>query len=191
MRIALVLSLLAAAASPLEAQKLTEKQVEERVAEHKGDFDYLLGDWEFTSKSMDWGDGGGRWSAARLETGAILDEYRVMGDSGQTWYLTHTLRSYNATTNRWDLVGIDRGTGLMSTGYGTRKGNEVNIQQTFTNASGPSRILRIHYYDIMPDSFRWEAALSKDGGKTWTPRHLTIEARRIGAARPVEQMTPR
>jgi hypothetical protein len=177
---------------PLAAQKqLTGDELDRRMAAHEHDFDYLLGDWQFDSQSMDWGKVGGRWSAIRLETGAILDEYRVLGDTGQTWYVTHTLRSYNAVTDRWDLVGIDKGTGLASTGHGIRKGNEVHIEQTFTNASGPTRMMRIHYYDITPDSFKWEGALSKDGGKTWTPRYLTIEARRTGAARKVEGMTTR
>lgn len=186
----LLLSLVAAA--PLVAQQpLDRKAVDRLVAMHEHDFDYLLGDWSFESQSMEWGHGGGKWSAIRLESGAILDEYRVVGDSGQTWYITHTFRSYNAVTDQWDLVGTDHGTGLSSTGHGARTGNEFNIEQTFTNASGPARRLRIHYYDIGPDSFKWEAALSKDGGKTWIPRHLTISARRIGPARVTEAMTLR
>lgn len=192
MRLLRLLLLSLVLAAPLAAQKkLSEKDVDRLVAAHAHDFDYLLGDWEFDSDSKDWGKAGGRWSVIQLETGAILDEYRVVGDTGQTWYVTHTLRSYNAVTDQWDLVGIDHGTGLSSTGHGTRKGNEVHIEQSFTNASGPTNRMRIRYYDIAPDSFKWEAAVSKDGGKTWVPRHLTIAARRVGPAKGVERMTRR
>jgi hypothetical protein len=36
---------------------------------HKGDFDYLLGEWEFTSVSKEHGPGKGFWTALRLATG--------------------------------------------------------------------------------------------------------------------------
>ena len=65
------------AAPPIAAQpdsKRTPEQVKASYAAHKSDFDYLLGDWEFTSESRKYGKFGGRWSAVRLETGQILDE---------------------------------------------------------------------------------------------------------------------
>lgn len=183
--------LLLLCAAPLAAQTRSEDEVKRLVETHAHDFDYLLGDWRFESQSKVWGAAGGVWTAVRLESGAIFDEYRVQGDSGETWYVTHTLRSYNAVTDHWDLVGIDHGTGLSSVGHGKRKGNEVHIEQEFTNASGPTTRMRIRYYDITPDSFKWEGAASKDGGKTWTPRQLTIQARRVGSAKPDMRMTPR
>src|SRR4051794_1580131 len=60
---------------------------------HRSDFDYLLGDWEFTSESKDYGKGRGFWSAVRIAEGAqILDEYRVVSDEGETWYASSTIR---------------------------------------------------------------------------------------------------
>jgi hypothetical protein len=57
---------------------------------HQNDFDYLLGDWEFTGVRHE-ASGElkfrGYWSAVRLDAGAqILDEYRVIGDKGETYY---------------------------------------------------------------------------------------------------------
>src|SRR5262249_8261397 len=85
--------------------KKSAEQMEASYRQHKGDFDYLLGDWEFTTVSKEHGKGRGYWSAVRLSTGPILDEFRIVGDKGETYYETTTLRSYNAATDRWELVG--------------------------------------------------------------------------------------
>ena len=81
-----------AIASLLSAQasgRRTKEQIKASYEAHQGDFDYLLGDWEFTSASREFGTGRGYWSAVRLAEGAqILDEYRVVGDSGQTYYVS-------------------------------------------------------------------------------------------------------
>ena len=71
------------------------------IETHQGDFDYLLGDWEFTAESREYGKFHGLWSAVRLEKGQILDEYRVVGDNGETYYVTTTLRNYNAVLDQW------------------------------------------------------------------------------------------
>src|SRR5215510_499056 len=91
-------ALFTAAATGQTATQRTPEQIEASLREHQGDFDYLLGDWSFMASSKQWGDYHGAWSAERLPEGAmILDEFRVLGDSGQTWHLSHTLRTYNAT----------------------------------------------------------------------------------------------
>jgi hypothetical protein len=75
----------------------TPEQIEASFNEHKGDFDYLLGDWEFTADSKEYGKHGGYWSAVKLAEGQVLDEYRVTGDKGETYYVT-TDRS---RSSRW------------------------------------------------------------------------------------------
>ena len=125
----------------------------------------------------------------RLPNGQILDEYRVTGDSGETYYVTTTVRSYNAALDRWELVGMDQGGGLQDTGTGWRRGSEVHIEQTFGVARGRPSRWRIRYHSIEPDRFSWVADRSTDGGVTWTPRYQTIEARRIGPAREMDPLT--
>ena len=44
----------------------TREQMKASYDAHQGDFDYLLGDWAFTSVSREYGKGGGYWSAVRL-----------------------------------------------------------------------------------------------------------------------------
>ncbi len=74
--------------------------------------------------SREFGPGRGYWSAVRLAEGQILDEYLVVGDSGQTYYVTITLRNYNGAADRWELVGADQGGGLLNTGTGRLVGAE-------------------------------------------------------------------
>ena len=168
---------------------VTAAEMAARTSAHRADFDYLLGDWEFTADSRQWGRFHGVWSAVRLPGGQIMDEYRVLGDSGQTIYVTTTIRSYNAALDRWELVGMDDGGGLQDTGVGERRGSEVRIEQTFGVAAGQPSRLRIRYHSIGPDRFSWVAARSTDGGRTWIPDFQTIEARRIGPARELEPLT--
>ena len=176
---------LACSTAPLAAQaSSTEEQRRALYEAHKGDFDYLLGEWKFTSVSKEWGKGGGFWTAVRLGDGAdLLDEYRVVGDSGETYVLLHTLRAYNAVLDQWELVSSDNSTGLKDAGTGQRVGAEMHITQEFGVSTANPTIWRIRYYDIRPDRFSWRADVSKDDGKTWVTDFLTIEARRIGPPR--------
>lgn len=154
------------------------------------EFDYLLGDWEFTSEDKEFGKLRGYWSAVKLAEGQILDEYRVVGDDGETYYVTGTLRNYNKFKAQWELVGSEPGTGLQDVGTAKRVGDEMHIEQTFGVAGGRPSMMRIRYYNIRPDAFSWAGDRSTDGGKTWVKNHLTIEARRIGPARTLPSLAP-
>lgn len=180
-------------ASPLFAQtvpKRTPEQIKSSYEAHQHEFDYLLGDWEFTSVSREHGKGRGYWSAVRLTEGQILDEYRVVGDHGETYYMTTTLRAYNALLDRWELVGMDAGNGLNDMGSAHKVGSEIHIEQKFGVMSQTPSIWRIRYYDIRPDRFSWTADRSTDGGKTWVSKELQIEARRIGSPRELGPLAP-
>jgi hypothetical protein len=168
----------------------TWEQIQASFNAHKGEFDYLLGDWEFTAVSQEYGRMRGYWSAVRLDEGQILDEYRIVGDSGETYYVTTTLRNYNGALERWELVGADAGTGLQDVGTGRRVGAEMHIEQTFGVAGGNPSVWRIRYSNIQPDRFSWTADRSTDGGKTWVASFQTIEARRIGPPRTLGPLAP-
>src|SRR3954463_2697707 len=85
----------ATAASAQVSDKRTPEQTQASYEAHKGDFDYLLGDWEFTAVSREFGNFRGYWSAVRLDEEQTLDEYRAVGDKGETYYVTSSLRNYN------------------------------------------------------------------------------------------------
>jgi hypothetical protein len=164
----------------------TWEQMQAAFDEHKGEFDYLLGDWEFTGiRREPEGDMKfrGVWSALRLAEGQILDEYRVLGDKGETFYVTTTLRAYNGQRDQWDLVSADAGAGLRDLGTARKAGSEMRLEQKFGVGTKNPTVWRIRYHDIQPDRFSWAADRSSDDGKTWITNFQTIEARRIGPAR--------
>jgi hypothetical protein len=181
----LAVSILARSAGdpePVPARKSPE-EIRAAFEAHRGEFDYLLGDWRFTSVSREWGRGQGYWSAVALAEGQVLDEYRIVGDHGETYFVTTTVRAYNAVLGRWELIGMDAGDGLHDFGTARKVGDEMHIEQTFGVMSGEPSSWRIRYYDIQPDRFSWRADRSNDGGKSWEKDHLKIEARRIGPPR--------
>src|SRR6266699_2196383 len=121
--VAFLLVARAVIAPPLSAQAAggrTAEQIRASYDAHHADFDYLLGDWAFTAANQQYGAMRGFWSAVRLDDGQVLDEYRIVGDSGQTYYVTKTLRAYNAVLDRWELVSTEGGTGLQNVGTGGR-----------------------------------------------------------------------
>jgi hypothetical protein len=185
-------ALLAATLSAQTGSQRTPEQLKASYAAHKSDFDYLLGDWEFTAESRDYGKFGGRWSAVRLDTGQILDEYRVVGDNAETFYVTSTIRAYNAAADRWELIGMDAGAGggLQDFGAAQRVDSEMHIEQKFGVAGGKPVMMRIRYYNIQADRFSWTADRSADGGQTWVKDFQRIEARRIGPSRTLGPLAP-
>ncbi|HEX2444026.1 MAG TPA: hypothetical protein VHJ77_08780 [Vicinamibacterales bacterium] len=190
--IGVALALAAALTVPLAAQSVPKKSPEEINASyeaHKGEFDYLLGDWEFTFVHKEHGKGHGVWSAVQLLEGQLLDEYRILGDGGETFYVTTTIRAYNAVLDRWELIGMDAGNGLKDAGTAKRVGNEMHIEQRFGVMSQNPSLWRIRYYDIQADRFSWAGDRSPDDGKTWEKNYLQIEARRIGKARSLGRLT--
>ena len=181
----------AAAVSPMAAQtaqKKTPEQMQASFNAHKGDFDYLLGDWQFVADNKQYGKSNGRWSAVKTATGQILDEYRLVDDKGATFYVTSTVRNYNSVADRWELIGMDSQNGLQDFGTGQKVGQEMHIEQRFGVAGGTPNTLRIRYYNIKPDSFSWVADQSTDGGKTWSKDFIKIEAKRIGPARTLPEL---
>lgn len=184
-------TLFAASLGAQQVPQRTEEQLRASYHEHNAEFDYLLGDWSFTSVSKEYGRGHGFWSAVRLAEGAqILDEYRIVGDSGETYYASSTVRAYNAVLDRWELISADQGAGLHDFGTARRAGAEMRVEQTFGAMSPQPSLWRIRYYNIQPDRFSWTADRSLDGGKTWVTEYLQIEARRIGPARSLGQLAP-
>jgi hypothetical protein len=179
---------LMSALSGQTATKKTPEQLQALYEQHKGDFDYLLGDWQFTADNKQYGKSNGRWSAVRLATGQILDEYRLVDDKGATFYVTATIRNYDAIHDRWELIGMDDRNGLQDFGTAQRVGQEMRIEQKFGVSGGNPTMMRIRYYNIQPNSFSWAGDQSTDNGKTWVKEQLRIEAKRIGPARTLPQL---
>jgi len=188
MKILVLVLALATTAIGQTPSKKTPEQLQALFDQHKGDFDYLLGDWQFTADNKQYGKSNGRWSAVRLATGQILDEYRLVDDKGATFYVTATIRNYDVAHDRWELIGMDDRNGLQDFGTAQRVGQEMRIEQKFGVSGGSPTIMRIRYYNITANSFSWAGDQSTDNGKTWVKDHIRIEAKRVGPARTLPQL---
>ena len=178
-----VICVMIAFGMPLSAQSKTDAGNTPAQA-HATDFDYLLGDWEFSGVNVQYGKMHGYWSVVRLDNPKqIMDEYRVVGPKGEIYYSTTTLRAYNGRRDEWDLVSMEEGSGLQNVGTGRKEGSEMHIDQKFMGPNGNFSILRIRYYNIAADSFSWAADRSSDDGKTWTKNFQTLDVKRIGPPR--------
>jgi hypothetical protein len=151
------------------------------------DFDFLEGKWDVVYNNSAPGippDIPGSWVGAKQSDGRVLyDEFRLYGPGRETVFLCATFRVFDHVRGQWDM----RYVGLTVPGPGEgerrvanwaeltawREGSTIRVDQK----AGESR-LRITYYDIAKDRFRWKADVSNDAGKTWKPEQIRIEARR-------------
>ena len=111
-----------------------------------------------------------------------------MGDAGETYYLTTTIRSYNAGLDRWELIGMEQGNGLQDFGTAQRDGNELRIEQTIRRRqrgtdSPANPLLRNRRGSLLMDERPVQGQR-----QTWVSDELRIEARRIGAPRSLDPL---
>jgi len=167
----------------------TQQQLNASLAAHQGEFDYLLGDWQFVASSKQFGHMKGYWSAVKLgDGGQVLDEFQVVNDKGQTFYSSLTLRVYNPYLERWELVTLDKKNGLQNFGTARREGSDMVIEQKMGTVTPKPSLMHIRYYHIQADHFSWSADRSEDDGKTWQKDFQTIEAKRIAPPHTVEPL---
>ena len=154
-------------------------------------FDFLLGEWttEVSSKAP----GAppryhGVWRAAKTLNGlGIVDEYRVADDSGRIVYAGITLRVFDTKAARWTMRYVDElagETGPWAQLVGVKQDAEMRVEQRWQAPDGRTAILKIRYYDIQPEHFRWAADRSGDGGASWVRDYLRIEASRRASTPP-------
>jgi len=145
------------------------------------DFDFLAGTWDLKITSSLPGippTMRGRWTAAHAADGLVLeDEYRIFDDGSSTVYLGKTYRVWNHESKAWKIRYLDLMKGEWYEARGWRDGATMRVEQKGVAAS-PTALLRFQYLDITPDRFQWRSERSDDGGSTWKPYGLSIEATR-------------
>lgn len=188
----LIMSLLTPSRGASQDKPSASDQQQKIIAyfcENRDMFDFLLGEWSFV------GTRGPRqiqgvWTFVKSPDGPlVLDEFRMQDTAGRTAYVSTTVRVLSPAEMRWNIVGLEPGTGLPQLGTAWKEGSDVRIDQTF-NSPGPDGVTgalwRIRYYDIQPDRFSWRADRSRDGGRTWETPVMTMDVRRTGPPRRYE-----
>lgn len=148
-----------------------------------GDFDFLLGAWEFTFQSRN-DDGSfappfkGHWVFSKKATGGqgvlIEDHFRPDDPSGVWDAGTWTYRAYNPERKLWEMQGIDTRRGAWQPGLMWSDGETRVLTEWYGDM-----LVRFRYFAIQSDKFLWRADATFDRGKTWVRDFWTMRAERI------------
>jgi hypothetical protein len=157
-------AILLAASAPLEA--------EQRDGQH--DFDFNFGTWKThvsrlvhpLAGSTTWTEYDGVSVVRKVWDGkASLFELQVQGPAGHIEGVG--LRLYNPESHQWNLNWTNSSIGVLD---GAMIGEFEGGRGVFYGPDtfdGRRILVRNGFYDIEPDSSRFEQAFSTDGGKTW------------------------
>ncbi|HVT57059.1 MAG TPA: hypothetical protein VHR45_01550 [Thermoanaerobaculia bacterium] len=158
-------------------------------------FDFLLGQWEIVAypqvSMLAAAIHGapklpGTWKAWRAFDGfGVEDEMRLSDDEGNPRSFTHGMRVFDRAARRWTSTTLDvYRARFQAATVEWRDGQMAGTANTSGDDGRPVAV-RVRFYDIKPNSFRWQQDRSYDGGRTWDKATLRIEATRTaGAARP-------
>jgi hypothetical protein len=153
------------------------------------DFDFLEGKWAIVYNNAQPGippDLRGTWTASKQADGRVLyDEFRILGPKGETFSLGASYRVFDHVRKQWDCRYVQL---ILPGGDGVQKLAQWAEFTAWPEGEGSPTLrvdqkgsrgsLRITYFDIAKDHFRWKADLSIDGGKTWFADQIRIEATR-------------
>lgn len=198
-RLAIVLSLasLATDAWSLPPDNATSLGGMTAPAEHDGqhDFDFLMGSWRMHLKrllhpltgSTTWVEFDGTARAWKIHGGrANMDEVWLEGPSGKVEGLT--LRMYSPQSRQWSLYWGNLKDGSMGQPVIATVGSFKDGRGEFFDyepINGRWIFVRYVWFDITPDSARFEQSFSADGGRTWEANWITYQTRM-----PPEPTTP-
>jgi uncharacterized protein DUF4440 len=146
-----------------------------------GDYDALVGLWEFTFQSRQ-PDGSfgtpfkGHWSFEKKGDGGIVeDHWRPDNPMAPMQSSLYTYRIFDPEEKVWRIVGASsRGGGLIP-GRTWASADERDGIEWYGNV-----LVRFRYFAITPTRFLWRQDQSRDGGRTWILDTGMMEARRIG-----------
>lgn len=190
-RVAIVLSLssFASEARPQPPENVPALGKVAGPVEHDGqhDFDFLIGSWKFHLKrlmhpltgSTTWVEFDGTGRAWRILGGrANMDEVSLEGPSGKVEGLT--LRMYSPQSRQWSLYWGNIKDGNLGQPVVPTVGTFKNGRGEFfdyESINGRWIFVRYVWFDVTPDSARFEQSFSTDGGKTWEPNWITYQTR--------------
>jgi hypothetical protein len=157
--------------------------------EHDGqhDFDFLIGSWKMHLKrlihpltgSTTWVEFDGTARAWKIHGGrANMDEVSLEGPSGKIEGLT--LRMYSPQSRQWSLYWGRIKDGNLGQPAIPTVGSFKNGRGEFFDyepIDGRWIFVRYVWFDITPNSARFEQSFSADGGRTWEANWITYQTR--------------
>ena len=157
---------------------------QDRDGQH--DFDFYIGTWKLHSRrlrnpltgSNTWVEFEGTSIAHKVWGGrADMDETEFDEPAGHIQGLT--VRLYDPSTRLWSIYWANSRRGNIS--LPPTVGRFVDGRGEFYDFEvyeGKAVLVRYLWFNIKPESNRWEQAFSQDGGKTWET-NWTIDSERV------------
>jgi hypothetical protein len=175
-------------------------QSSQTAAEPDGqrDFDFEIGTWKIHLKrllhplsgSNTWVEFDGTSVTRKVWDGrANIEEFEVDSPATNTHIEGMTLRLYNPQSHEWRLYWANSKDGLLGLPMIGRFKNGRGEFYDQEEYEGRTIFVRYVWFDITPNSARFEQSFSIDGGKTWEPNWITIQTRQSGT--PPAQVQPK
>jgi hypothetical protein len=152
----------------------TEKPNSPAFRDGQHDFDFAIGTWK-THISVLQQPLSGSTASTKIEGTAVIrkvwdgraDLEEIEGESATGHFEGMTLRLYNPQSHQWNLYWANGKDGTLAQAMvgEFKDGRGVFYDQEFSN--GRAILSRNIYFDITPNSYRFEQAFSDDGGQTW------------------------
>lgn len=178
-RIALVTLAIAALASPV-----VQSAANAQPPDQSHDFDFAFGTWQtHISVLIQSSNGAASWShmngtvATRKVWNGRANLEEIEADAGSGRFEGMTLRMYDPQAHQWYLYWSNSGDGTMgpaAVGRFSSRGGEFYDQEPI---AGKAVFIRQRYYDVTPTSYRFEQAISNDGGAHWKANFLAALTR--------------
>ena len=139
-------------------------------------FAFLIGNWKGLAKiksaTGDWQTFHVIWQGRFILDGyAIADEYRMTSPSGDLIVLGENFRTYDATTQTWNIRWLNALTGtwtnLITPELGGLTVNGPSISYAFKEPTAAHPYTRATYTSTSPNHFTWKGDQSTDA-KLWS-----------------------
>lgn len=136
-------------------------------------FDFWIGEWSVQNRH--WQEDGtwreGDVTRARItpvvDGGAILEEW--VGPFRGGFMNGFSLRAWDPAAARWSLLlfWTMNGDGGFGQLHGTFRHGRGEFFSGWTDPDGTEVTQRYSFSDALPDTVRWDSAVTRDGGRTW------------------------
>lgn len=157
-------------------------------------YDFLVGEWALTITPKVSGLVArihgmpklhGTWKGSRaLDGWGVVDELRIMDESGNPIAYTHFVRIFDATAQHWIVTAIEVYRQRVTTSIAQWQGSEMSTSADAVDPEGKPYRSRTHITDISATGFHYSQDISHDGGATWEEGHLVMDAKRAAGVPP-------
>lgn len=129
-------------------------------------FDFWIGEWELTWEAPDGSMEKGKNKIERILNGKVIKENFEATSGRMKGFIGKSYSVYNPETEEWKQTWVDNN-GAYLDFTGKFDGDKRIFIREVENSEGNTFMQRMIFYDIKPNSLKWNWERSTDGGKNW------------------------